>query len=261
MASEPTLSSLAALAETTAAVDDEGFSVDPSSSRGAPKTKEQLRRHYIRALHKVIDESDIVILVLDARDPEGCRSRLVEEEVRRRESEGKKLVFVLNKIGAFTFYFPIESDHPRNMRYTPLSPVHLSLHFRWSHSQWNALELAAYLDMYSARLAESLYADRCGCRDGPPRSLTANPISVCARLMLCPFHRSHPPRERPSLAAIPSTFHPYTSIQVREPEPTHKPVLIYRPWPDASAEGIQAQRAEHHCRRRRVPQRRKEQSH
>lgn len=106
MASEPTLSSLAALAEITAAVDDERFSPDPSSSRGAPKTKEQLRRHYIRALHKVIDESDIVILVLDARDPEGCRSRLVEEEVRRRESEGKKLVFVLNKIGAFPFYFP-----------------------------------------------------------------------------------------------------------------------------------------------------------
>ncbi|KAH9896090.1 P-loop containing nucleoside triphosphate hydrolase protein [Cubamyces lactineus] len=98
MASEPTLSSLAALAESSAAIDDEAFSADPSSSKGAPKTKEQLRRHYIRALHKVIDESDIVILVLDARDPEGCRSRLVEEEVRRRESEGKKLVFVLNKI-------------------------------------------------------------------------------------------------------------------------------------------------------------------
>jgi predicted GTPase len=66
------------------------------------KTKEQIRRHYIRALHKVIDESDIVMLVLDARDPEGCRSKLVEEEVRRRESEGKKLIFVLNKIGIFS---------------------------------------------------------------------------------------------------------------------------------------------------------------
>jgi len=65
------------------------------------KTKEQVRRHYVRTLHKVIDQSDIVILVLDARDPEGCRSRLVEEEVRRRESEGKKLVFVLNKIGEY----------------------------------------------------------------------------------------------------------------------------------------------------------------
>ncbi|KAF8551675.1 hypothetical protein OG21DRAFT_1512440 [Imleria badia] len=57
-----------------------------------------MRRHYVRALRMVIDESDIVILVLDARDPEGCRSRLVEEEVRRSESKGKKLVFVLNKI-------------------------------------------------------------------------------------------------------------------------------------------------------------------
>lgn len=64
------------------------------------QTKEQLRRHHVRALHKVIDESDVILLVLDARDPEGCRSRLVEEEVRRRESEGKRLIFVLNKIGA-----------------------------------------------------------------------------------------------------------------------------------------------------------------
>ena len=94
MASEPSLSSLALLASTSQA------SIDSGSSSGAQqKTKEQVRRHYIRTLHKVIDQSDIVILVLDARDPEGCRSRLVEEEVRRRESEGKKLVFVLNKIG------------------------------------------------------------------------------------------------------------------------------------------------------------------
>jgi nuclear GTP-binding protein len=72
----------------------------PEEPSPSEKTKEQMRRHYLRTLHKVIDQSDIVILVLDARDPEGCRSRLVEEEVRRRESEGKKLVFVLNKIGA-----------------------------------------------------------------------------------------------------------------------------------------------------------------
>ena len=53
-------------------------------------------------LHKVVDESDVVLLVLDARDPAGCRSRLVEEEVRRREAEGKRLVFVLNKIGMYS---------------------------------------------------------------------------------------------------------------------------------------------------------------
>lgn len=96
MAAEPTLSSLAVLASET----QENADHDPTSSIGSSqKTKEQIRRHYVRTLHKVIDQSDIVILVLDARDPEGCRSRLVEEEVRRRESEGKKLIFVLNKIG------------------------------------------------------------------------------------------------------------------------------------------------------------------
>ncbi|EJD00552.1 uncharacterized protein FOMMEDRAFT_159288 [Fomitiporia mediterranea MF3/22] len=103
MASEPTLSSLAALAEASEAsgrIYDNTVSVsDPSSSTDAAQNyKIQLRRQYIRTLHKVIEESDIVILVLDARDPEGCRSRLVEEEVRRREHEGKRLVFVLNKI-------------------------------------------------------------------------------------------------------------------------------------------------------------------
>ena len=98
MASEPTLSSLAMLASSVEQAQASGASTSTVSP--AQKTKEQMRRHYVRALHKVVDESDIVILVLDARDPEGCRSRLVEEEVRRRESEGKKLVFVLNKIGA-----------------------------------------------------------------------------------------------------------------------------------------------------------------
>ncbi|KAH7886774.1 P-loop containing nucleoside triphosphate hydrolase protein [Phlebopus sp. FC_14] len=94
MASEPTLSSLAILASSVNQERDD----QPSSSGSTQKTKEQIRRHFIRSLHRVIDESDIVILVLDARDPEGCRSRLVEEEVRRRENDGKKLVFVLNKI-------------------------------------------------------------------------------------------------------------------------------------------------------------------
>ena len=106
MASEPTLSTLAILASekeassslSTQKFDDPLFSDTPGLSMSG-RTKEQMRKYYIRSLHKVVDQSDIIILVLDARDPEGCRSRLVEEEVRRRESEGKKLVFVLNKIG------------------------------------------------------------------------------------------------------------------------------------------------------------------
>lgn len=97
MASEPTLSSLAQLAESAA---NDTSAPSDSTSATANKTKEQQRRYYIRMLHKVVDEADVILLVLDARDPAGCRSRLVEEEVRRREAEGKRLVFVLNKIGA-----------------------------------------------------------------------------------------------------------------------------------------------------------------
>jgi len=98
MASEPTLFSLAQLAESASANDIS--SVPLESTSAANKTKEQQRRHYIHMLHIIVDETGVIVLVLDARDPAGCPSRLVEEEVRRREVEGKRLVFVLNKIGA-----------------------------------------------------------------------------------------------------------------------------------------------------------------
>ncbi|KAK7687184.1 hypothetical protein QCA50_009688 [Cerrena zonata] len=94
MASEPTLSSLAALA--AAASSSSSLDLDPSSSTGQKskyQTKEQARRHFVRTLHKVIDESDIVLLVLDARDPDGCRSRLVEEEGEKKRSGRQKTHF------------------------------------------------------------------------------------------------------------------------------------------------------------------------
>ena len=111
MASEPTLSTLASEVEasssSTQKFDDSLFSETSGLSSISGRTKEHMRKYYIRLLHKVVDQSDIILLVLDARDPEGCRSRLVEEEVRRRESEGKKLVFVLNKIGKFYNKLPV----------------------------------------------------------------------------------------------------------------------------------------------------------
>lgn len=87
MTSEPMLSSLAQLAASASAND---VLSAPSESTSAAKSKEELQRHFIRMLHKVIDESDVVLLVLDARDLSGCRSRFVE--VHRSEAEGKRLV-------------------------------------------------------------------------------------------------------------------------------------------------------------------------
>lgn len=58
-------------------------------------TKGQSKRIW-NELYKVIDSSDVVIHVLDARDPLGTRCRSVEKYIKD-EAPHKHLVFVLNK--------------------------------------------------------------------------------------------------------------------------------------------------------------------
>jgi nuclear GTP-binding protein len=81
---------------------------DPFSTLASTEHLSALRdsstRAFTRELKKVIDRSDVIVQVLDARDPEGTRSRWVEEEVRKKESEGKRLMGVVNKIGEFRGY-------------------------------------------------------------------------------------------------------------------------------------------------------------
>jgi nuclear GTP-binding protein len=55
----------------------------------------QSKKAYAKELKKVVEASDVVIEVLDARDPEGCRSHDLEKEVL---SQGKKVLLVVNKI-------------------------------------------------------------------------------------------------------------------------------------------------------------------
>ena len=61
--------------------------------------KDSSSKAFMRELRKVIEQSDVIIQVLDARDPEGTRSRWVEDEVRKGEGRGKELLAVVNKIG------------------------------------------------------------------------------------------------------------------------------------------------------------------
>jgi nuclear GTP-binding protein len=60
------------------------------------------RRHYWSEMVKVVDSSDIILEVLDARDPEGCRCREVERMIQskmdRSGSSPKRIILVLNKI-------------------------------------------------------------------------------------------------------------------------------------------------------------------
>lgn len=64
----------------------------------ADHSKEYCSKKYLCAeLNKVIDASDVIVEVLDARDPLGCRCPQLEEAVLQREGN-KKLVLLLNKI-------------------------------------------------------------------------------------------------------------------------------------------------------------------
>jgi len=55
----------------------------------------QSRKAYYRELKKVVESSDVLIEVLDARDPEGCRNREIEQQA---VSAGKKVLLVINKM-------------------------------------------------------------------------------------------------------------------------------------------------------------------
>jgi nuclear GTP-binding protein len=55
----------------------------------------QSRKKFYDDLLKVVHAADVVLVVLDARDPEACRSEKLETEIL---ASGKRLVFLLNKI-------------------------------------------------------------------------------------------------------------------------------------------------------------------
>lgn len=57
---------------------------------------EKSRKAYDKIFKTVVDMSDVILYVLDARDPESTRSRKVEQAIL--QSQGKRLILILNKV-------------------------------------------------------------------------------------------------------------------------------------------------------------------
>merc|ERR1719253_1309754 len=53
------------------------------------------KKAFMRDLRKVVEQADVIIEVLDARDPNSCRCKTLEAEIA---AKGKKVVLLLNKI-------------------------------------------------------------------------------------------------------------------------------------------------------------------
>ncbi|KAF3483234.1 nuclear GTP-binding protein NUG1 [Arthroderma uncinatum] len=81
-----------------AMVDDEEDGGVTFVDSAVPTTKESSRRAFDKAFKEVIDRADVVLYVLDARDPEGTRSKEVEREIMAAAHGSKRLILILNKI-------------------------------------------------------------------------------------------------------------------------------------------------------------------
>ncbi|KAI0411535.1 nucleolar GTP-binding protein 2 [Xylaria grammica] len=70
---------------------------DPLSLAIEPVFQKGQSKRIWNELYKVLDSSDVVLHILDARNPEGTRCRAVEQYLKK-EAPHKHLVFVLNKV-------------------------------------------------------------------------------------------------------------------------------------------------------------------
>ncbi|KAI1330823.1 P-loop containing nucleoside triphosphate hydrolase protein [Xylariaceae sp. FL0255] len=78
--------------------EDDDVSDDDSDVGVDLATVASSRKAHDKVFKQVVDQADVVLYVLDARDPEGTRSKEIERMVMAAASGGKRLMLVLNKI-------------------------------------------------------------------------------------------------------------------------------------------------------------------
>jgi len=78
--------------------DFKGTVIDPNAPKNFTETGDRVRASYVKELRNVVAQSDVVLVVLDARDPEGCRCRAIEQMIMQTDSR-KRVILIMNKIG------------------------------------------------------------------------------------------------------------------------------------------------------------------
>lgn len=77
---------------------DSDSSIDLSASTNLSHPHDPSRRAFDKVYKSILSSSDIILYVLDARDPNGTRSREIEREIMAADSGSKRLILILNKI-------------------------------------------------------------------------------------------------------------------------------------------------------------------
>lgn len=77
---------------------DDDMDEDESEDEDAGVRKDSSRKQFDKIYKQVVDSADVVLYVLDARDPIGTRSKDVEQAVMSADGGAKRLIFILNKI-------------------------------------------------------------------------------------------------------------------------------------------------------------------
>lgn len=77
---------------------DSGRSINLEVSTNPSQHNDPSRRAFDKVYKTILSSSDIILYVLDARDPNGTRSREIEREITAADSGSKRLILILNKI-------------------------------------------------------------------------------------------------------------------------------------------------------------------
>ncbi|KAL8939021.1 MAG: hypothetical protein Q9211_002927 [Gyalolechia sp. 1 TL-2023] len=72
--------------------------IDTEASTNLLQPHDPSRRAFDKVYKTILSSSDIILYVLDARDPNGTRSREIEREIMAADSGSKGLILILNKI-------------------------------------------------------------------------------------------------------------------------------------------------------------------